>query len=1138
MIRRNLHRGILPLCFILLPAIALAQSDTTLLTGYVRDESSSSVPNAGVAVKNEATGLERRVSTNESGYFVAGSLTPGFYTVTIEAPGFKRFVSTGNKLDPNVPARLNATLELGALTQSVEVAAAISQVQSQTAALGKLIESSQIQDMMLNGRNPVYLALLKPGVSGPSLAGFSFGLEAGNNQIAINGARTFDSATTYDGAVAVRTRGNAFSIGVVDVDAVQEIQVLTGNYSAEYGRSSGGQIRVVTRSGARDFHGALYDYLRNDKLDANTWARNRTGFEREASKFNQFGYNFSGPVFLPGRWNKDRNKLFFFWSQEWVRFRQEQTSIQAVPSLAMRRGDFSELLDPANFFFSRVRAVNDPLTNAPFPGNVIPASRLSRNGQALLRVFPEPVPGFLQGRNNFIQTQPQPENQRKDTLSMDFLPVERHMFRFRHQNYSWKRVDAFKGGTDRAPTDWDRPNKTASVNYIWTVSPSTVNEFLASVSVDRVYTNITGPYQRSKYGVDYPYLFPEGKDIYDKIPTIDVANFVSISAQYPVSSAGMIYQVSDNLSRNMGSHLLKFGGLFERSGQNDFEQLNVGGVPGGTNNQAGRFVFDDRRSGAATTGLAAANAAMGLFTTYAEIGPRSYTPYRGHMFEWFVQDSWKATQRLTVEMGLRHTIQTPYWFSLWRNMALFDPSRYNPAKAAVVDRGTGNILSGELYNGVVIPGNGWTDAARGRIRIAGTGEYDYLFSGGGKTWGKRHLTDFQPRVGLAYAINPKTVIRSGAGRFYSRQQIWDNISIGGNPPFQPMASIANGVADSPGGGTRINYPLFYQTFDPVLINPSAWQWNVTIEREVGFRTLVEVSYVGRVGLHMERVRELNQLAPGTLQDPANRGVNVNALRPYKGFAFINMGEYGARSEYNSLQIGVNRRFAQGLSYGLAYTYAKSMDNASNRREQPYNSFDDRAYWGLSAFDRRHVAVINFIYEAPFWRKAKGLRRAVLGGWQVTGITQFQTGAPFGVGTGEDFAGIGSGNQFQLWEQRGDPHLPRPERRFSESASDQNFYFRTTAGGQPVFTPPAAGTFSGTQTRNTLNNVGFQNWNLALFKHFPVREKHQVEFRGELFNWINHPNWSAADTNPRSGTFGKVSGKAGNRNVQLSLRYSF
>jgi hypothetical protein len=1126
--------------FTAFPVSLLAQSDTTQLSGLVQDQSGSSIPNASVQVKNEATGLNRRATTNEGGYYVVAGLPPGLYTVIIEVAGFKRYSSTRNKLDPNIPARLNASLELGAQNQTVEVVASVVQLQLETATLGKLVESSQIEGMMLNGRNPLYLALMKPGVAGNSMATFNFGITT--DTMVVNGARVYDTAYIFDGAVGTRSRASEITIGLPDLDAVQEMQVLTSNYSAEYGRASGGQFRIVTKSGSRDFHGSAYDYLRNEALDANDWTRNRAGLGRIGNKFNQFGYSFSGPVHLGRHWNKDRNKLFFLWSQEWVRFRQDQTTIVTVPSLAMRAGDYSELLNPSNIFFGRARVVNDPVTGAPFPGNIIPANRLSQNGLALLSVFPAPTPGYVQGSSNFIETAPQPQNQRKDTISIDLMPSQKHVFRFRTHNYSWKDSDAFKSGTDIAPTVWNRPNKVGSLNYIWTISPSMVNEVLVSASWDKVDEAIHGKYERSRYGITYPYLFPDQKHLYDKVPTIDISNFTSISAQYPnvPASAGTIYNFSDNISKNVGHHLLKFGVMLERTGENDAEQLNVTGVPGGTNNQNGRFTFDDVRSGGASTGLAIANAAMGLFTTYAEVGPQQMTPYRGNMFEWFAQDSWKVAPKLTIELGLRHSLQTPYFYSLWGNMSVFDQARYNPSKAAVVDPATGNVISGDRYNGVVIPGTGWPDAAKGRIAAADSHQYDYLFSGGDKTWGQFHKKDFAPRLGIVYAINSKTVIRAGGGLFYNRQYVWDNISLGGNPPLQPMASLSNGLVDNPGGGGNPSaFPFFYQTFDPVLKNPAAWQWNFTAERDLGFHTTLEVAYVGHVGLHLERVLELNQLAPGTLQNPANKNINVNALRYYKGYAFINEGQYSGRSSYNGLQIGLTRRFSKGLSYGFAYTYSKSLDNGSGRRDQPYNSLDDRSFWGPSSFDRRHVAVINFLYEAPFLRGASGLRGTMLGGWQISGITQFQTGAPFSIGTGVDYAGIGSGTQTQLWQMNGDTTLAASDRRLSTGASDQNFWFRTkNPDGSPIFTAPAAGTFSATQTKNELTDVGFQNWNLALFKDFRVREKQKFEFRVELFNWINHPRMSAVDKTPTSSTFGKVTSLTGSRNVQLSLRYNF
>lgn len=1116
-----------------------AQSDNAQVSGFVKDPSGAVIAAAAVIVTNEATGLDRRTTTNDTGYFAVSSLPPGFYTISVEAQGFKHYVKTRNKLDPNMAATIDAELTVGAVTDTVEVVAAAAGVQTETATVGKLVESSQIQNMMLNGRNAIYLALLKPGVRGGSLQTFDFGMTLGG--LSVNGSRAQDNLFTYDGAVAIRTRGNNSSIGVPDIDTIQEIQILTANYNAEYGRAAGGQVRMVSRSGTRQFHGSAYEYFRNQELDANTWARNLAGQVRPANKFNQFGYNVSGPVYLPRLWNTGRNKLFFLWAQEWVRYRQENTSIQTVPSAAMRTGDFSELLNPANPFFRRVRTINDPTTGRPLPNNIIPRTLLSSNGLGLLNSYPLPVPGFLQGTNNYITTAPQPQDQRKDTISIDFLPSEEHTIRFRHQNYSFRQTTAFTSGFDRAPTVSDRPNKTVSLNHIWTVSPTAVNEVLVTASLDRVRIDVLrvgGRYSRTQYGIDYPYIFPDRKEIADKIPTINISNFGTIDGSpYPSKSAGPIYVFSDSFTKVHGTHTVKFGASYEYSGENDFDQINVQGVPGGTNNQNGRFVFTDARAGA--SGLAIANAAMGLFDTYAEIGQRSYTPYRGKQFEAFVQDAWKPYSRLRVEAGVRYTIMTPFWYSLWGNIAEFDPQRYDPSKAVTQDPRTGYILSGDRYNGIVIPGTGWPDAARGRVNIYGNPEYDRLFSGGNRAWGQLQKLNFQPRVGLAYSWDTKTAIRAGFGRFFARPAMSGNILLGGNPPFQPMASVANGNVDNPGGGQATGFPFYFMTTEPVFKIPSAYNWNVTVERQIGLDTTISASYVGRVGLHLERARDLNQLPVGTLSDPANRGINTNVLRPYKGFASIDMRETATRSKYNGLQLEANRRFAKGFGFGVAYTLSKNMDDGSDFRARLYNAFDATNFWGPADTDTRHVAVINFIYQLPILRKNSGLAGHLLGGWQVTGVTQFQTGTPVTVATADDFAGIGS-TAAQPWEVNGSPKLPRGDRAFAASSSDANYYFRTTTpDGKPMFSAPASGTFSRTQTRNALlNNPGFQNWNLALFKDFVVREQHRLQLRVEFFNFLNHPNWGAVTANPRSGSFGKVSSKTGERNVQMSMRYSF
>ena len=1035
--------------------------------------------------------------------------------------------------------------------------AAVAGIQSESATVGKLIDTSQVALLQLNGRNPLFLALLKPGVNaGGAISQFSFGLTTGG--LNINGSRTQDNLITFDGAVAVRTRSNGISIGVADVDAVQEVQVMTANYSAEYGRSSGGQIRIITKSGTRSLHGNVYEFFRNSALDANTWTRNRANpagdrpcsqyptdqqCRAEPYRYNQFGYNAGGPVYIPGMgFNKDRNKLFWLWGQEWARYRRTTTVSTTVPSLAMRTGDFSELLNPSNRFYGKAVVINDPLTGKPFTNNTIPQNRLSPNGIALLKAFPEPTPGYIgPGTANFTQDGPTWTNQRKDTVSIDYYPTEKHSIRWRAQlyhyiDYSWQRAS-----TDRVPGGLKRPNQTTSLSWTWTISPTLINEALATASRDQVYIYVDtsmGKYKRGQYGINYPYIFPTDKMIADRIPTINTGFFVDVDGgPYPSSSTGPIYDFSDNITKIWRNHTFKAGVLFERAGQNDYDQINVSGVPGGTNNQNGRFEFRDVRPGG--TGNLIGNMALGLFNSYAEIGVRSFTPYRGHMLEWFVQDAWKATPKLRLELGLRHSIIQPY-YSLWRNMVVFDQASYDPKLAVVQDPATGFILSGDLkakYNGLVIPGDGWTDAAKGRIPIADSGEYNFMFRGLPKEYSTIHKGDLQPRGGIAYSINPKMVVRAGVGRFYTRLGVSDSVFLGGNPPLQPMASVSNGVADNPGGGTARAFPLPITTQDKDFPNPESWVWNVSFERQIPFDTTIGIAYVGRRGLHAQRERDLNALQPGTVQ--ANPGINPDYLRPYKGFAYIRSTNNEASSRYNGMQIEASRRFAKGFGYGVAYTLSKASDDGSAQRDIVPNPFDTSPLWGPATYDRRHVLVVNAIYDLPWLKGDRSIKGQVLGNWTVSFTSQWQTGTPFTVATGDDFAGVGGTSGPQIWIVNGDSLLPNDQKKFSESNSDPYFWFKIKKDdGSAMFTRPAAGTFNTARVRDLLYNPGFQSHNLGIVKDFPVKENQKVQFRFEAYNWPNHPNWGGANTTPTSGAFGKVQSKSLERGLQFALRYTF
>jgi len=1136
-------------------ATGFAQSDLTAVAGTIHDPTGAVVSGATVTVRNQATGAERKATTNANGNYSIPSVPAGNVDLIVEAAGFKRYEQSGNSLQANVTATLDATLTLGQSTETVQVTSEAPPVQADSATLGRDITTKQIQNLQLNGRNPYFLSLLKPGVSGnQAIGGFSFSL---NNGLNVNGSRNGDTLITQDGAVAVRTRSNGTSIGVADADSTQEVQVLTSNYNAEYGRASGGQIRLVTKSGTRDFHGSAYEYFRNSALDANSWARNNSpdptlNSQPAPLRFNQFGYNVGGPIFVPRHFNADRNKVFFMFGQEFLRYRtaasNDLSSDQFVPSLAMRRGDFSELLNPNNAFFGRARVITNPATNTPYPNNVIPANQLSPNGLALLNVFPTPN---RSGLLNYQQSASAPQDQRKDTGSIDIVPGNNHYVRFRVLNYSYSQVIPFATGYDVIPQLFNRPNQTVSANWTWNVNPTVVNEFLVSASRDQVYIDIdrsNGLYNRNLYGINYPYLFAAGKNIPEKIPSIALNGpFGELSGlPYPSSSKGPIYDISDNVTKVAGNHTLKAGFLFERAGQNDYDQINVQGVPGGTNNQNGRFVFQDNTAGG--TGLGIANAAIGKFDTYAELGNRSYTPYRGFMYEWFVQDSWKITPKLHIDYGLRQSIIIPY-YSIWRNMAVFDPSYYNPAQAVRVDPASGRPIagSGNPYNGVVIPGSGFPASAHGLVLADDYPFYQSgvlnLFHNLPKSYSDTHPgRGLQPRLGIAYSFTPKTVIRGGLGRYLSRIGVSDSVFLGGNPPFQPSASVSNGLVDNPGGIGQNTFPLPLTSQSRTFLNPEAYSWNLAVQREVGFQTTVEVAYVGRRGLHLPQETNVNQLQVGTTF--ANPGINEDALRPYKGFGSIRSTDNVASSIYHGLQVDVNRRFSNGFLFGLAYTFSKSMDTGSSARDVMPNSYGSRSLlYGFSNFDRRHVLVFNFIWELPFLKDSKTFAGKVLGGWQLTEISQFQTGTPVSVMTTEDIAGVGagSGNPGEGNDGFGTRYLVNGNIPQTGQFGDTGQWYAFQNGVNII--RPANGTFSNQRSRNIFFQPGFQNWSAGLFKSFHITEAQSVTARFEVFNWLNHPNWGGEtggglQVNPTGSNFGRVVTKGGQRNLQISLRYSF
>jgi hypothetical protein len=1182
-------KWILAVCCVLLVSHGvLAQSDLGKISGFIKDPSGATIANAKVTIRNNA-GVERQTTTNDSGYYVVTNVPPGLYTMIAEATGFQRYETSNNKLDSSADLVIDATLTVGTASQTVEVSASAVQLQTESAAVQKLVTREQIDSLELNGRNPIFMANLVPGTRGGNLANLSFSFSQGPSNI--NGARTPESLITYDGAPAVRTRSNGTSLGSADVDSTQEIQILTTDYGAEYGRSSGGQIRIVSKAGGQDFHGAVYEYARNTVFNANPWQRNANPLFTKITApvhYNQFGYNVGGPFYIPNHFNTGKNKVFWYWGQEWVRYIFTDTQLQTVPTLLMRQGDFSELLVKNIFTGNPVQLV-DPKTGLNFPGNIIPppgtattGSTGTPNGLGILNAWPVPNLTTPIGTSNWFFSASHPQNQRKDTYAVDLNLTSKQRLQFRRVYFTFWEYQPLDGNTNETPKFFNRPNQTNSIDHVWTLSPNKVNEALFTFSLDQVYIPIDAAHflDRTKgaaqgpglFGLNYPYIFPASEKLLPtRIPSVNMTNFSTLNGgPYPSHSTGPIFDISDSFTWIRGNHTFKFGGLYEHSGENDNDEINVSACSTCTNNQNGQFGFSNSGSNfvrpgyvAATSKAAAANAALGLFDTYSEIGHRAYTIFRGSMWEGFGQDTWKVKQNLTLTLGARYSVIVPY-HAVWGNMIVFDPAFYDPALAPTVSPTTGLITGtptiAQLYNGMVIPGSSFSSNASSHFSEASSGLYNGLFRGVPDHYSDIQWGDIQPRVGIAYQLNNKTVIRTGGGRFFTRLGVSDSIFLGGNPPFQPNASVSFGSVDNPGGGGTNAVPLVVTTQSKAFKNPESWAWNVTVERQLPWNSILSVGYVAHRGLHQQREADINQ--PTLAQRAANATANINAVRPYQGFGTIRRTDNVANSMYNSLQVNWSRRFKAGLQFGASYTLSKSMDSGSNQRDVVPDTYDISMLWGPSEFDVRHIFVANYLYQLPILHGRNDVLGKVLGDWQISGIVQYQTGTPCNaIQGGQDFAGIGQdanfgcGNNGQFWAMNGTPHLVKafgPNGQWFQSClvavpAGQTCPDGTAAGttDERIFRPPANGTFVTQRVRDVLYQPGLENWNMGLFKTFPFNERYGLQFRAEAFNVWNHPNWNNPSLNPANlSTFGKVltkgSGSSGNgeRNLQLSLRFYF
>jgi len=1136
---------------ILLLAVPIhAQNITGTLTGIVTDSSGAVIPGAQVVLTNQATGGRQTSTTNDAGIFLFASILPGTYSVEISMGGFKSYQVRDVAVTMNERRTLgNVILEVGQVQERVEVVAEATPVQVASSERAGLITTTQLLNTAIRGRDFVSLIATLPGVYDENMQSRDVSKGPGAGGLHINGGRSTSINFALDGVQNTDTGSNGGSHVQPNMDAVAEVVVLTSNYQAEHGRNSGGTINVTTKSGTQEFHGSAYWFFRHESLYANSFFRNRTSTPRPIERIKNFGYTIGGPIAIK-KLNPNKDKLFFFWSQEFVR-RQNfaATLFVTTPTAAERTGDYSNTRD----LNGNVIPITNPSTRAPFSGNIIPASMINKTGQAVLNYFPLPnyteTDPALRYARNYVSNGSGDFPRRQDLFRIDYNVNESMRVYFRgtrdndDENWPYNNWTAGSHNFDMFNTYRPQRGRSGLVHISNTLTPRLVNQFTMGASNRSQTFNPSDPslISRDKMG-NIGQWYPQGNES-GAIPDV---SFGGVSSginggigNIPYTNRNPVFTFVDNVSWMKGRHALKFGVYFERMRKDEV----------GSGNTRGSFDFGRNVNNPFDSNYAFSNALLGNFNTYSEASLRTYSHYRYLQSEFYAQDSWKATNKLTLEFGIRF-YSSPATHDVRQFLTTFVPSTYNASTAAVmyrpaidpatnrraaVDPRTGTIAP-ITYIGLFVPGSG--NYAPGMV-IGGQGAPDGLYT-----------TPFSvaPRFGFAFDPqgNGKTAIRGGFGVFYDRPQ--GNVYSGtvGQPPVSFNPTVAFGNLDTFLQATGVVGPpgvTVVESAEQKL--PMTMNFSFGIQRELGFRSVIDVSYVGSLARHLINQQNINSIPMYSRFDPANRDTTTassplpdNYLRPYLGMGAINMRTFDGTSNYHGLQMSVNRRLTNGLQFGVSYTYSKSLGVSNGDFGGLSNYFPWRSWnYGPLGYDIRHMAVINYNYDVPnlgqrFNNKILGI---ITDNWQISGITQFMSGTPFTPGfsttDGQDITGSQEGARINLLS---DPYLPKSERTF-----DRNY--RSDAFGRP-----AVRTF-GTAGVNIMRNPSWNNWDMSFSKRFPMgNETRFFQLRGEFYNIWNHTQFNGYNNTARfnpagqqiNAAFSQLSSTRDPRKVQLSLRFMF
>lgn len=1145
------------LCLFLLSATLCAQNAS--VTGRISDSTGAVIPEARVAALNVASGVEAATVTNDEGYYNLPALLPGIYNLSVTKAGFQTLRHTGLELAVQQVARLDLTLQVGQIAEAVEVQAQGVVLESETATLGQVVQSKQITELPLLGRNTYALAMLVPGVRPSGGVNNVVIDQISTVSYSINGQRANANEFLLDGAPNSAASQNQPVINA-NPDMVQEFKVETNGYSAEYGRAAGGVFNVVTRSGTNDIHFTLYEFFRNDKLNANDFFANATGKDKPPFKFNQFGGTFGAPVYIPKLYD-GRNRTFFFVSTELVRFVQGVTFTGTVPRPEQLAGDFSNLRNAAG----NPITLYDPLSTqanpaggfirTAFPGNRIPSNRVDPVAARLIPYFPAPntAGNPITGVNNYART----DGNRVDKNTVSYR-VDHH---FTSNNRFFARYSADDSPFNRAaPYGVDNP-----------ASPGTGPQVFGRRNTVLEDTHIFSPTFLMTLRYSYTRLsntrppFSDGFDITtlgfspqlaaqispQAFPNITIAGFAIDSSIPNIVVGGSlgatdIIRLGDDtnaaqglFSKSAGSHTLRFGG--------EFRVIRFNNGQGGANSPVFNFnpAFTqgpNPTQSSATAGFGLASFLLGV-PSGGSVSPPAAIAQLSKYYALFLQDNWKLTSRLTLNMGVRWEYEVPRT-DRFDQLTNFDFNRTAPLNAPGLD-------------------------LKGTLAFVNT-------DGLPRTAANPDRNNFSPRIGIAWTVTPKTVIRAGGGLFYSsltgigtgsagfgisgfQTNTTMVTSLDGVTPFNTLSDpYPDGLnvptGSSLGPATLLGQPVTF--FNRGNRMPYSGQWNLNIQRELAGSVVLEVGYMGTRGNRLSNSMEYNQLPTSALAlgdalrqqvpNPFFGQIDVGTLsqrtvaraqllRPYPHFQGVtSQNENWSSSSYHALSAKIEKRYSRGLTVLGSYTYSKMMDygtgpfagedlGGGNAAFQNWN--DLASEWSPSSLDQTHRLTIASVYELPFLRDQKGFAGKLLGGWEISGIGSFYSGGPLGITSAVNNTFAQGGNQRPNWTgQSAKLDDPRPERWFDVTQ----------------FANPPAYTFGNTaRTLNGLRSDRTRQLDISLLKTTSITEHLRLQFRAESFNITNTVRFAPPNVSFGNAQFGVVSSMGNQpRVLQFALKLLF